>query len=72
MAVVLLIALAVLLPTVCFGTALLIERAEERKKEHRQRVRLVNEAIQLDIAARSRKHTTMRQMRDVARDYRRP
>lgn len=48
------------------------EEAQERKKEHNKRVRLVNEAIQRDIAAKSRKHNTMRQMRDVARDYHRP
>lgn len=48
------------------------EEAQERKEEHNKRERLVNEAIQLDIAAQSRKHDTMRQMRDIARDYRRP
>ncbi|MFE0365396.1 hypothetical protein [Streptomyces griseoaurantiacus] len=48
------------------------EEVQERRVQRDKRDRLVNEAIQLDITARSRKQTTMRQMRDVARDYRRP
>ncbi|MFI5888109.1 hypothetical protein [Streptomyces sp. NPDC051554] len=56
---------------VLFGMALR-EDAMERRAKRNQRERLMNEAIQRDIAAKSRKHDTMRQMRDVARDYRRP
>ncbi|MFF5307227.1 hypothetical protein ACFY5F_48540 [Streptomyces sp. NPDC013161] len=71
-AVALLIALAVILPAACFGTAFFMERAEEREEERNKRVRLVNEAIQRDIEAKRRKQNTMREMRDVARNYRRP
>ncbi|MGW3287533.1 hypothetical protein ACWDR3_23155 [Streptomyces sp. NPDC001002] len=71
MAVVLLLALAVIVPAVLFGTAYFMERAEERRDRRRQQMRLVNKAIHLDIKARDRKHNTMREMRRIAREYRR-
>jgi predicted negative regulator of RcsB-dependent stress response len=47
------------------------EEVQERRAQRDKRQHLMNEAIQQDITARSRKHNTMREMRDVARDYRR-
>lgn len=51
------------------GACHLHDQAQKKRDAHRERQRLEDAAIQMDISRRTRKHNTMHAMRRTARHY---